>query len=75
MNKYDSFLKAHTLHPLSGVSQSNLKLFDVASCFSALLSIDGGGKSTVTNWTRRKVKDGASFLALVITIFFKSSYF
>lgn len=37
------------LHPLSGVSQSNLKLFDVASCFSVLLSIDGGGKSTVTN--------------------------
>lgn len=36
-------------HPLSGVSQSNLKLFDVASCFSVLLSVDGGGNSTVTN--------------------------
>jgi hypothetical protein len=47
MHRYDSFKKAHMLHPLSGVSQSNLKLFDVASCFSILLSIYGGGKSTV----------------------------
>ena len=43
------FKGPHMLHPLSGVSRSNLKPFHVASCFSVLLSVDGGGNSTVTN--------------------------